>query len=103
MTPLPTLGYTYGNAPTLLRPWSFHIVTIRDEVRCCEIREDLNVNHFSSKSRDSSYGGLAVSVQNVPGKTGDASPAGSPHRKAAKSSSKDQVEWLYLWLFLVSP
>jgi len=32
-------------------------------------------------------------VQNVPGETGDASPAGYTHGKAAQRSSKDQVEW----------
>ena len=35
-------------------------------------------------------------VQNVPGKIGEASPAGYTHAKAARSSPKDQVEWLHL-------
>jgi len=56
-------------------------VTLRDKVRSCEIRNALNVNRFSSKSRDPSYGSLAMSVQNVPGKIGDANPAGYPTGK----------------------
>ena len=36
------------------------------------------------------------SVQNAPGKIGEASPAGYTHRKTTKRFPKDQVEWLHL-------
>jgi len=45
--------------------------------------------------------GLNWPFQNVLGKLGGARPASHTHRKAAHRSSKDQVEWLYLWIFLV--
>jgi len=53
-----------------------------------------------SELRDPSYVGLAM-CQNVPWKNGEASASAYTHGKAAQRLSKDQVEWLHLWTWLV--
>jgi len=42
-------------------------------------------------------------IQNAPQKTGETSPAGLTHWKAAQRSSKPKVEWLHLRPWLVLP
>ena len=56
--------------------------------------------HLSTKSRDPSYVRSAICPE-CPTKTGEASPDGYSHGKAAQSSSKDQVAWLHLQPCLV--
>ena len=69
-------------------------------MRSCEARKALDVEPFlwierSQQVRSDMY-------PNVPGKIGDtATPAGYTCGKAARRSSKDQVEWLHLQPCLV--
>ena len=59
-------------------------VTLRDKVRGCEILEPL--------LRMERYVGSAICPE-CSEKIGEASPAGYTHRKTAKRTSNDQVEW----------
>jgi len=74
-----------------------HGVILHDKVRSCGIRQDLNVMLLLQIESLSG----STRCPNVPGKTGEASPAGYTHGKAAQRSSKDQVEWLHLQPCLV--
>ena len=65
-------------------------MTLRDNLHSCEIGNALYVNHFSFKSGDTSYSGLAMSVQNVPGKICDVSPAGFPTGERLRVSPRSR-------------
>ena len=69
---------------------------IRDKVRNCEIRKSLNLETFLLRMEISQITLIRAYVPNVPGKIGEASPAGYTNWKAAQSAFKDQTAWLHL-------
>jgi len=83
-----------GRHLTSLRPWVWRFVKKRTSLKSVKPRMS---SHFS-ESRDPSYVSSAMCPE-CPRKewrTKSFKPQ-STHRKAAQSSSKDQLEWLHLW------
>jgi len=78
-----------------------HGVTLRDNVRSCEMCNTLNVEPLLRIGRSHNCGGLAMFPE-CHKKDSGGGPADYTHGKVAQRLSRDQVEWLHLRPRLVS-